>query len=72
MEADVITLQDIYEFKVDSIAADRTIIGALRPTGLRPTLLVKFDRRGVTLPNDFFIRTDLPRTTLADVTRGSR
>jgi pilus assembly protein CpaF len=72
MEADVITLQDIYEFKVDSIAPDRTILGALRPTGLRPTLLVKFERRGVTIPNDFFIRTDLPRSTLADVTRGSR
>ncbi len=37
MEADVITLQDIYEFKVDSIAPDRTVTGSLRATGLRPT-----------------------------------
>src|SRR5215218_10711221 len=50
MEADVITLQDIFEFKVDQITPDRTVIGALRATGLRPTFLHKFEKRGVTLP----------------------
>ena len=39
MESDVITLQEIFEFKVDSFAPDGTIIGRLRPTGLRPTFL---------------------------------
>jgi pilus assembly protein CpaF len=54
MEADVITLQDIFEFKVDQITPDRTVIGALRATGLRPTFLHKFEKRGVTLPVSLF------------------
>src|SRR6059036_2991993 len=49
MESDVITLQDIYEFKLDSIAPDRTIIGGLRPTGLRPIFMHKFEKRGIDL-----------------------
>ncbi len=54
MESDVITLQDIFEFKVDSIAPDRTIIGGLRPTGLRPVLAKKFEKRGIELPTTLF------------------
>jgi len=54
MEADVITLQDIFEFKVDQVTHDRTVIGALRATGLRPTFLHKFEKRGVTLPSALF------------------
>jgi pilus assembly protein CpaF len=54
MEADVITLQDIFEFKVEQITPDRTVIGALRATGLRPTFLHKFEKRGVTLPVSLF------------------
>jgi pilus assembly protein CpaF len=54
MESDVITLQDIYEFKVDSIASDRTIVGSLRPTGLRPIFQHKFEKRGIELPTDIF------------------
>jgi len=54
MESDVITLQDIYEFKIDSIAPDRTIVGGLRPTGLRPGLATKFEKRGIELPTNLF------------------
>jgi pilus assembly protein CpaF len=54
MESDVITLQDIYEFKIDSIAPDRTITGSLRPTGLRPIFQAKFEKRGIELPTDIF------------------
>ncbi len=52
MEADVITLQDLWLFHVDSVTVDRsrTIIGALTGTGLRPTFLEKFERRGIELP----------------------
>ena len=56
MESDVITLQDIYEFKLESIALDRTITGALEPTGLRPVLLAKFEKRGIELPADLFVQ----------------
>jgi len=50
MESDVITLQDLYEFKVDSVMPDRTVVGGLRATGLRPTFIAKFERHGIELP----------------------
>src|SRR5205814_8299646 len=54
MESDVITLQDIFEFKVERVTPERVVIGELGPTGLRPTFLHKFDKRGVSLPADLF------------------
>ena len=69
MESDVITLQDIFAFKIDSIAPDRTITGGLQPTGLRPVFLHKFDKRGVELPTALF---GTQPTALADVARGAR
>jgi pilus assembly protein CpaF len=50
MESDVITLQDLFEFKVHHASPDRSIVGSLERTGLRPTFLPKFDRRGVPIP----------------------
>ena len=50
MESDVITLQDLFKFKIDEVTADGTIVGGLRPTGLRPTFLSKFEKRGIALP----------------------
>ena len=54
MESDVITLQEIFEFKVERVTADRVVIGSLEPTGLRPTFLHKFEKRGITLPATLF------------------
>jgi pilus assembly protein CpaF len=51
MESDVITLQDLYEFKVDNVLADRTVVGALQPTGLRAGFTAKFERRGIEIPD---------------------
>ena len=54
MESDVITLQDIFEFKVERVTADRVVVGHLNGTGLRPTFLHKFEKRGITLPVTLF------------------
>jgi pilus assembly protein CpaF len=54
MESDVITLQDIFEFKVDQVTQERVVVGGLRSTGLRPTFLHKFEKRGVALPISLF------------------
>jgi pilus assembly protein CpaF len=54
MESDVITLQDIFEFKVERVTPDRIVIGALEPTGLRPSFLHKFEKRGIVLPVSLF------------------
>jgi pilus assembly protein CpaF len=64
MESDVITLQDIFEFKIDQVTSDRVVVGSLRSTGLRPTFLNKFEKHGVTLPVSLFADSrpnDVPR-----------
>ena len=71
MEGDVITLQDIYEFKYESVSADRTIVGRLEATGLRPVFQQKFEKRGIELPTDIFAPAQ-QMTSLADVARGGR
>ena len=47
MESEVITMQDIFEFKVEGVTGDGKVMGGLQPTGLRPTFLQKFDKHGV-------------------------
>src|SRR5204862_7052744 len=54
MESDVITLSELFKFSVDEVLPDRTVVGGLRGTGLRPSFLHKFERRGITLPNSLF------------------
>lgn len=54
MEGEVITLQKLFEFKIDHFDADRRIVGALHPTGLRPGFLGKFERHGIELPLSLF------------------
>jgi pilus assembly protein CpaF len=54
MESEMITLQNLFEFKVDRVTPDRVVVGGLRSTGLRPSFLNKFEKHGVTLPNTLF------------------
>jgi pilus assembly protein CpaF len=60
MESEVITLQEIFTFKLERVQADRTVIGKLETTGLRPTFLYKFEKRGVSMPNELFAVTRSP------------
>jgi pilus assembly protein CpaF len=52
MEGDIITLQDLFTFQVEGVTPDRqrTVVGSLLPTGLRPAFLDKFERRGIAIP----------------------
>ncbi len=68
MESDVITMQDIFEFKIDSFAPDGTINGKLQPTGLRPIFLDKFAKRGIDLPAGLFSHRPVT-TNVADLRR---
>jgi pilus assembly protein CpaF len=54
MESDVITLQDLFEFKFAEVNRDGIVVGDLRPTGLRPLFVRKFEKRGVSLPTSLF------------------
>jgi pilus assembly protein CpaF len=67
MESEVITLQDIFEFKVDEVTSERIVVGSLRSTGLRPGFLHKFEKRGVALPTSLFAPEK--RMQLADAVR---
>jgi pilus assembly protein CpaF len=50
MESEVITLQELFEFKIEEVLEDRTVLGALQPSGLRPSFMHKFEKRGLKLP----------------------
>ena len=54
MESDVVTLQDIFQFHIDQMTAERQVVGSLRPTGLRPGFLAKFQKHGIDLPIEMF------------------
>jgi pilus assembly protein CpaF len=68
MESDIVTLQDLFVFEVDQVTRDRVVVGELRPTGLRPTFLHKFEKRGIDLPQSLF---QDQRRTLEDITAGA-
>jgi len=54
MEGDAITLQNLFEFQVERVEADRTVVGQLQVTGLRPGFLSKFARHGIDIPPNLF------------------
>jgi pilus assembly protein CpaF len=54
MESDVVTLQELFRFEIDEVTHEGNIVGGLRPTGLRPTFVQKFEKRGITLPPGLF------------------
>jgi len=54
MEGDIITLQPLFEFKIDRFTEEGKVIGDLVPTGLRPAFLPKFKRHGIELPDELF------------------
>jgi pilus assembly protein CpaF len=68
MEADVITLQELFSFGVDHLTDERVVVGDLVPTGLRPTFVYKFERRGVPLPGSLFSENGRPAETQAILT----
>jgi pilus assembly protein CpaF len=47
-------MQDLFKFQIDEITGDGTIVGGLRPTGLRPGFINKFEKRGIPLPLSLF------------------
>src|SRR5438552_1154500 len=54
MEAEVVTLQDLFKFKYDDAPGDGKIVGGLRCTGLRPASMQKFEKRGISMTINMF------------------
>ena len=65
MESDVITLQELFEFKVEQVTADRVVMGSLCSTGLRPTFIHKFEKHGIALPISLFSNGRRPVAEMA-------
>jgi pilus assembly protein CpaF len=70
MESDVITLQELYAFKIERVLSDRTVCGSLQPTGLRPGFSYKFEKHGIELPLSLFglngsQRSEMPQAEVA-------
>ncbi len=53
MEGDVVVLQDIFVFEIQSIDHGK-VIGQLRPTGVRPKFVEKLESLGIYLPPEIF------------------
>lgn len=54
MEGDTIIMQDVFTFEQDSIDENGKILGALRPTGLRPRINDRIEQAGIHLPPSIF------------------
>jgi pilus assembly protein CpaF len=54
MEAEVITLQELFKFKFGPGTGDGRVVGSLASTGLRPSSMHKFEKRGIALPLSMF------------------
>jgi pilus assembly protein CpaF len=63
MESDTITLQELFKFNVEQVTPDRMVIGSLCATGLRPTFMQKFERRGIALPLGLFREGRMPESS---------
>lgn len=54
MESDVITMQDLFRYEQVGIGEDGHIIGALEPTGIRPTFADRLVKAGVSVDMEVF------------------
>jgi len=53
MEGDVIVMQDVFVFEQTGVI-DSKIQGRLKPTGIRPKFVEKFETMGISLPPTIF------------------
>lgn len=55
MEGQIITMQDLFEFRQEGIDADGRVLGRMRATGLRPKFYERFERMSIHLPAATFL-----------------
>ncbi len=54
MEGEIVTLQDIFVFDKYGVREDGKVMGAHRPTGIRPKFVENLQVAGISLPPDIF------------------
>lgn len=55
MEGDIVTMQDLFQFKQTGVDPEGRIQGHLTATGLRPSFAEKFELAGIQLPETVFL-----------------
>ena len=53
MEGDKVTLQDVFLFEQEAYENGK-VIGAIKPTGVRPKFMPKIEEAGIALPPSIF------------------
>ncbi|HUP27873.1 MAG TPA: CpaF family protein, partial [Chloroflexia bacterium] len=53
MEGDVIVMQDIFMFEQTGVEGGK-IVGRMKPTGIRPKFIEKFEQANIYLPPNIF------------------
>jgi len=57
MEGQIVTMQDLFQFKQTGVDAEGRILGYMTATGLRPTFAERFALAGIQLPETVFMPT---------------
>jgi len=55
MEGQVVTMQDLFQFRQAGVDAEGRVLGDMTATGLRPTFADKFTLAGIQLPEGLFL-----------------
>jgi pilus assembly protein CpaF len=55
MEGDIITMQDLFQFRQTGVDPEGRILGSMTATGLRPTFAERFAMAGIQLPESVFL-----------------
>ena len=58
MQGDVVTLQEVFRFKEEGFTKSGQIIGQFQASGIIPTCIEKFERKGIKIPRDLFMTKD--------------
>lgn len=61
MEADVISLQDLFTFRREGVAEDGAVLGEFQATGIRPRCVERLEAHGVNLAPTLFANADYGR-----------
>lgn len=54
MQGDVVTLQDVFNFKEEGYTKDRKVIGQFQASGIIPSFIDKFEKRGLKISRGLF------------------
>jgi pilus assembly protein CpaF len=60
MQSELISLQEIFQFRTEEISEDGKVLGQYVPTGVRPQFAERCQKVGVPLPDRFFFGTNTP------------